>query len=383
MPWIRTRKLALACLGAASFLSVAWYFSGAGTASERVAATLRSEFAPPHVADTPSDTEDTEPPASAETGDEGASEIEPASATPPPDLPPAPERPRGLRGTSFVMLLGLDNRSDRLTGRADTIIIAAFRHRDGKMAAFSIPRDLWVELPELGPARINSTVRIGEYKLGSGEGIPLLRRVIEDNFGIHIDHHVRVDLAGFVAAVDALGGVELDLPCPIQDCFWLERDDPSCHMLALDAGRQHLDGQSALLYARSRHGRGDRDRTRRQQAVVLALARKARAAGLRGLPRLWRVVSPHVDTSLDLDAALYYASYVLDGEGLETVGGFAITHPLVRRHVTEDDKHVLLLEREAFDAALAGLFESRLPAQRETRTCPAADVALRGRPSPP
>ena len=56
----------------------------------------------------------------------------------------------GLDGVSFVVLLGADNRNDDVVGRTDTMIVAAFRHRDGKMAAFSLPRDLWVPLPDIG-----------------------------------------------------------------------------------------------------------------------------------------------------------------------------------------------------------------------------------------
>jgi LCP family protein required for cell wall assembly len=345
---------------------------GATTARDAGVDSMRQNFAPAHVLEAVDELEP--PPAESPIGDlDDEPEL---TGPPPPDLPPV-ERPQGLRGTSLVLLMGLDNRDDRRTGRADTIILVAFRHRDGRIAAFSIPRDLYMELPELGPARINSTVRIGEYKLGRGEGVPLLRRVIEDNFGVHIDHYARVDHAGFVAAVDALGGVEIELQCPIRDCFWGEDRNAGCEMLDLEAGPQVLDGHTALLFSRSRHGRGEKDRRRRQQMILMGLANEVRSQGLRAAPRLWSLVREHIETDLDLEAALYYASFVLD-DGLEDIGGFSITRDLVERHVTEDGKHVLLLQPDAFDQALERLFATPLPGLRRKRRCPALDVALSG-----
>lgn len=367
-------------LALASLAFGVWAMTAGKQQSKRaVAKAIRAAAGPPRVddanhelgSDTPASasTEPRERPA------EPATPLDPALFGPAAP-PPRPPRPRGLRGVSFVLALGFDNRSDKVTGRTDTMIIGAFRERDGKVAAFSVPRDLWIEIPELGPARISSVYRIGEVKLGPGRGLPLLRDVLEREFGLRIDHYAGVDLAAFVELVDAVGGIDVDVQCPIVDCFWLEPGASSCTMLDLPAGRQHLDGQTALMFARSRHGRGDRDRTRRQQAVIVAFARKVMDRGLRRLPSLWERTQPHLRTDLDFNAAAYYASFALETP-LSDIGGFAITKPLVERHITEDNKHVLLLNREAFDDALDKAFETRLPALKTKRRCPAADVALR------
>jgi LCP family protein required for cell wall assembly len=298
--------------------------------------------------------------------------------------PPPPRKPVDLDGVSFVLLLGADNRNDKVTGRTDTMIVAAFRHRDGKVAAFSIPRDLWVPLPDLGTlhdegrthARISSVVRVGEARLGAGQGLPLLRQTLHDALGVRFDRFVRVDFEGFVGLVDAVGGIEVEVDCPIMDCFWTQGTDQPCEMLEIPAGTIEMDGATALKFVRSRHGRGDHDRTRRQQRVMLAFARKLRARGLRGLPGLWRQAEPHVDSDLSLDDAAYYASYALDND-LGQIHGFAIRHPMTNAHVTEDGKHVMLLERDAFDRALADLFEQKLPALRERSECPPADIAIK------
>lgn len=350
----------------------AWAFTiGSKNSSRAVARSIRAVVGTP----TP------EPESALELGeleDVGFDEMVDAGG---PDLgafvgPPlvVPEKPRALRGVSFVLLLGMDNRSDRVTGRTDTMVIAAFRHRDGRVAAFSIPRDLWLEIPELGPARMSSVVRVGNFRIGAGIGIPLLRRVIQEELGITIDRYAAVDLAGFVALVDEMDGVEVDVQCPIIDCLWMSPDDEACEELDVEAGRQHMDGRTALKFVRSRHGRGDRDRRRRQQAVLLAFGRAVRERGLGGVRGLWETARPYVETDLEWGSAAYYASFALETD-LDEVGGFSITGKLVERHVTEKGQHVLVLDRDAFDEALASMFERKLPGLRERKRCPPANAA--------
>lgn len=297
------------------------------------------------------------------------------------------DRPAGLDGVSFVLLLGADNRSAKVTGRTDTMMLVAFRERDGAVAAFSVPRDLWIELPDVGTlhedgrdhARISSVMRVGEVRVARGQGMALLRETLRLNLGVEVDRYALIDMQGFVAVVDTLGGVEVEVACPIMDCFWLDGPDQPCTMMDVPAGAVTMDGATALAFSRSRHGTGDRDRTRRQQAVMLAFARtlkaRARRGGVRAMVRTWTAVEPHLETDLSVEDALYYASFAADLDPAE-VGGFAIRHPMTRRHVTEDGKHVMLLDRAAFDAALGELFATELPAVRPRKRCPEPDAAL-------
>jgi LCP family protein required for cell wall assembly len=292
-------------------------------------------------------------------------------------------RPPDLAGVSFVLLLGADNRTAKVTGRTDSMILAGFRHRDGAVAAFSVPRDLWVPLPDVGTlreqgrthARISSVMRVGEVRVGRGQGMALLRQTLHEQLGIRVDRYAVIDFAGFVAMVDAFDGIEVDVECPIMDCFWTAGPNQPCEVMSIDAGRVHMDGATALQFVRSRHGTGDHDRTKRQQAVLLGFSREVRARGLRGLPELWRRAEPFVTTDLDREDAAYYASFALDNQPAD-VHGFAIRHPMTARHVTEDGKHVLLLDREAFDRALDEMFEARLPALSPRKHCPEPDAAL-------
>lgn len=361
---------------------------GADTSKHVAARMVRAAVGPPEPLPQPSlevmapDSEP-EPAPEQEPGLELEADPEPASAPPdvgvPVEPPPPPEKPRGLRNVSFVLLLGMDNRHDRVTGRTDTMVIAAFRHRDGKVGAFSVPRDLWVEDPDLGPMRISSAVRVGNTRLGKGKGVPLLRKVIERELGIRIDRYAAVDLAGFVSVVDQVGGVQVDVQCPIQDCLWMGgKDEQTCEELTLDAGRQLMDGRTALKFVRSRHGRGDRDRRRRQQKVLIAFARAARAQGLGELRDLWETVEPFVETDMDWKAAAYYGSFAFETD-LSDLHGFSIARKMVRKHVTEKKQHVLLLDHELFDEALADMFDRTLPGLRERKRCPDADAADQAR----
>lgn len=300
--------------------------------------------------------------------------------------PPPPHRPPDLDGVSFVLLLGADNRSDKVVGRTDTMLVVAFRHRDGKVAMFSVPRDLWVELPDIDDlheqghthARVSSVVRVGEVRLGRGHGMALLRQTLHEQLGVRVDRYASIDFEGFVGLIDELDGIEVEVECPIVDCFWLRGTTQPCERVSIPAGRVHMDGATALAFVRSRHGRGDHDRTKRQQAVMLAFAREVRARGLRGLGPLWRRAEPFVATDLATDDAAYYASFALDNQ-LDDIAGLSIRHPMTRRHVTDDGKHVLLLDRAAFDDALGRLFDRKAlatAAKREPEQCPDADVAL-------
>jgi LCP family protein required for cell wall assembly len=367
--------LALALLAAALF---SWGLLRSAHVRHATAKSLRSALGPP--APPPLLLEIDEPTVLASQQDAARRVVIPDAA---PEAPAPPRRPPDLDGVSFVLLLGADNRSDKVTGRTDTMMVAAFRHRDGKVALFSIPRDLWVPLPDIGDlheqgrthARISSVVRVGEVRLGRGQGMALLRQTLREQLGVRIDRYAAIDFEGFVALIDELGGVGVDVECPLVDCFWTNGTDQPCEMVSIEAGRVHMDGATALAFVRSRHGRGDHDRTRRQQAVMLAFAREVQARGLRGLRGLWSRAEPFVRTDLEAEDAVYYASFALENQ-LRDIAGFAIRNPMTGAHVTEDGKHVLLLDRAAFDRALGNMFDHELPAKRPRKGCPEADVAV-------
>ncbi len=282
------------------------------------------------------------------------------------------------KGIERVLLIGMDGSNGEL-GRTDGLIIAVFDYDQKQVGLISVPRDLWVDIPVLGPGRINTVLRIGTRVLGKEKGLALLKKTIQQALGLSIDYTVAVNFKGFVEAVDELGGITVDVKCPIEDCFWLNGKTESCVPLSLTEGKHHLDGQTALLYARSRHGRTDIDRGRRQQAVLLGLKnRLIRPTTLVGLPHLASKLSPYVNTDLPLDAILRMA-FLTDDVGKPGIHGLVMRPPIVEGDTSNDKKSVLVLNKPAWRAALSKLFSAGPPGAKDRGVCPTADIGLNWR----
>jgi LCP family protein required for cell wall assembly len=169
--------------------------------------------------------------------------------------------------------------------RTDTIIVLSVEN--GRAAMLSFPRDLWLTRCDGREQRINTAVQAG--------GLGCLARTIEDVSGIPVHHAVSVSFLGFVGVVDAVGGVELCLPSPIQD-----RDAG----IDLPAGCQVLDGADALGYVRVRKIDNDLKRIERQQGFLKALAKEmASPTTLLNPVESWRMTG-EVGDALTADAGL-------------------------------------------------------------------------------
>jgi len=281
-------------------------------------------------------------------------------------------------GREYVLLLGFDGPISP-PGRTDAILILALDFDKSAIGVVSVPRDLWVDIPGFDPGRINKIYRIGENLRGRGFGHRLLKEVIARELGVAVSHTVAVDKRGFAEVVDLLGGIQVDVSCPIQDNF-ISPDSPTGYeSLSLAAGRRLLDGRTALLYSRSRHGRSDLDRARRQQAVLAGMWRRAaRLDTLGRLPALWEKMAERVRTDLDLGAVLRYASLAqsIGGEGIH---GLVLGEPTVYQWRSPEGQSVLRLDRAAAKADLARMFEAPKPGRRPEPVCRPADVALHWR----
>jgi len=296
-----------------------------------------------------------------------------------PEIVTVPARTPPLSHTLNVLLVGVDRRrAEARGGRPDTLVLAVFDERTDHLGLVSIPRDLYVDIPGHGPARINASFGVARRE-GANE-LDLLKRVVEDTLALPIRHVASVDLGGFERIVDAVGGVTLEVPCPIDDRFHDPRAPGGLRDLHVSAGRVHLDGATAAMYVRSRHGRSDWSRARRQQAVLFALRRQLLEGDALGrLPSLWRAVGDMVTTDMrriDLLALAHRVSVVDPSH----VHGLLLGHREVVSHRTPEGREVLLPDYAGIDRALASLFEAPAPGRRPGRAvCPAADVALRPR----
>ncbi|MEV0381875.1 LCP family protein [Nonomuraea sp. NPDC050643] len=222
-----------------------------------------------------------------------------------------------VSGTRNVLVIGSDTRQGegnaqygpesarRNAGaRSDTIIIVHMPADRAKATAVSVSRDTMVRIVSCGSRPARTDMVNAAYQDG---GAACLRRTLEKLTGLTLHHTVEVDFAGFKDLVDAVGGVEVDLPEPVDD---------RASKLKLPAGKNVLGGEAALGYARlRRYGDGsDIARMKRQQQVVMALVKKSR--GLAGDPGRLKSflgeVSESVKTDLDLESMYELANQLSD-----------------------------------------------------------------------
>ncbi len=193
-----------------------------------------------------------------------------------------------------VAVMGLDSRDgEGMVTRSDAVLLVGIK--GFRLNVASIPRDVFIRVPGYGePQRVNTINVLGEINQDGG-GPRLLQDSIELSFGVAVGHYVRMDFDAFRQMIDSVGGVTVDVPSRIQD-FAFPTDDFGTMTVTFEAGRQRMNGERALIYARMRNPDDDYRRTERQQQVLVAFARKA------ALPIYWpgllAVLTRNVETNL-------------------------------------------------------------------------------------
>src|SRR6478735_8372628 len=277
--------------------------------------------------------------------------------------------------TDNYLLVGLDRRPfGGGAGLSDTILVAVFDEARDSLGLVSIPRDLWVEIPGHAEDRINTVMNVARR---SGEDpLALLGRVVENTLGLPIGHSLAIDLGVFERAVDALGGITVDVPCPIVDRFLDPRDETGYRKLDLAAGAAHLDGVTAAMYARSRHGRSDFSRARRQQAILVGMRRAlSKPSSLMRLPTLFSSLEDSIETDLSRAEVLRLAQRLLQVPSAH-LHGLVLGSEQVSA-MQAGGRAVLRGKPEAINDALNQLFSSPSPGLPQVGSvCPKADVAL-------
>jgi LCP family protein required for cell wall assembly len=154
-----------------------------------------------------------------------------------------------------ILLLGIDYSEGNLVARSDTNILATVEPSRPYVGMLSIPRDLWVMIPGVGENRINTAHFFAEAALpGSGPGAAM--QTVALNFGVEPDYYMRIRFEGFREIVEALGGVEIELPEP---------------MAGYPAGTHFLMPRKALAFVRHRATSDDFNRMSNGQFMLQAL----------------------------------------------------------------------------------------------------------------
>lgn len=215
-----------------------------------------------------------------------------------------------------ILLVGHDSESDGEPGggfRTDTLIVVSINRTAGTVSMLSLPRDLYVYVPDWRYVRINTVWDRGQFTYGGADGgFRLLQETVYYNYSLQLHYYAMIDFSGFKSIIDTLGGITVPVDCPIQDYrFTGEYDsegDPVFELTTLDVGLYDMDSTTALFYARSRRNSNDFDRGRRQQQIIRAIFSEARASGyLTNVPQLYDDLTNIVETNMPLDVMLQLA----------------------------------------------------------------------------
>ncbi len=202
---------------------------------------------------------------------------------------------RPLVAPMTILLTGVDSRPDHPEEgiRSDSLLLLHLNPIGGWANLLTIPRDSLAMVPGLGEGKINTAFAYGygdpETLYGAGTepvagGAALAAETAEAFLGVRelgrrIDHVATVNFDGFAAMIDALGGIDVDVPQRIVDDEYPTPDFGTMR-IEFEAGRQHLDGARALQYVRTRHSDSDFGRAQRQQQVLSAMGAALQAKPL-------------------------------------------------------------------------------------------------------
>ncbi len=320
---------------------------------------------PPTPTAEPSTDVATQAPAQPETG-----------GAPTPTLPPGTER---LDTTMNILVVGSDERTEGEAWRSDVIILLAVDFARREVGLISFPRDMWVTIPTVGENRINTATFFGEIQKYPTGGIGLLRDTLSKDFGLRIDHFVKIDFDSFQDVVDALGGIDMMVDCAITGNFPKEPGSRELVWQTLQPGKYHMDGFFALRYARERKTTSDIDRARRQQRLLIAMRNRAREVNIiPRLPALYDALKQSIETDLGLTDLVALARLGVQVDP-KKAHGFIIDYRQLNSWRTPEGAMVLLPDYDKINKGINTLFDqpSVLESPNKPANCKAAT------PTPP
>jgi len=295
----------------------------------------------------------------------------------------APAEPVDLTRTENILVLGSDNRPDLDSWRTDSIMVVVIDPKVGQVGIVSIPRDLYVDVPgyDKGKERLNAVAYIGDKLDYPGGGPALVQRVVEEQLGIPTQHYVIIHQDGLIKLVDALGGVTVNLDCPLYEATPDDKSPNGIKTFTLPAGPVQLDGVTAKKFATYRYVQTDFGRTRRQQQLIWAIRNRVLQANLLPkIPALWSALSDTFTTDLDLPAVLKLARLASRLQA-QDIHGMQFDEDTIEWYTTPEGWQVLRLKNKALvQEKLAGLFSSQSISQTgkgatSTGECPPSPFA--------
>ncbi len=288
----------------------------------------------------------------------------------------------GLTGRINIPLLGIDQRQG-MSGpaRTDTMLLLTLEPQTHTAGMLSINRDLWVKIPVINlEAKINTAHFYGEAGHLPGGGPALAMQTVQSVFNLPVPYYVRFNFSGFEKMIDLIGGIDVDVPAPIDDPDYPDAAfgyDP----FHIDAGWQHMDGRTALKYARTRATPGsDLDRVVRQQQVILAVRDKIVKENL--LPQLLPQIGTLLQTLSDsiqtnLSPRQIYQLAEFAGQIEQTQIRAVTIEPSMIEPFQVEGQSALLLKTgvaQQLRDRLFGLIETPAPANQSVVTVPTPET---------
>jgi LCP family protein required for cell wall assembly len=218
------------------------------------------------------------------------------------------------------LLLGIGGSGHQGPELTDTIIFGSLQPSTKEVGLISIPRDLNVDIPGYGYRKINNVNAYAEIA-NRGSGPEAAAETVEEILGQEVHYTLKVDFKGFEEIIDDIGGIDVYVDKAFTDpTYPLDDELGSVETISFSTGWQHMDGATALKFARSRHGTNgegsDFARAARQQKILLAVKDKALSLGVllnpAKLNRIIGTIQDNVDTNMNLWEFIRFAKFIPD-----------------------------------------------------------------------
>lgn len=208
-----------------------------------------------------------------------------------------------LSGNLSLLIMGVDESNERYKEygdaiRTDALLLATINKHDKSVKLLSIPRDCYVYIS----SRQKKDKIAHAHVFG---GVDSTIQTVEQFLNVPVDYYVKFNFKSFTKIVDALGGIDLQVPVNVTEQNSLDQ----ANAITLQKGQHHLNGEQALALARTRHIDSDYMRGRRQQIVFEAIAKKAQSVETLGkLGTILEAIGSDVKTNLTLDDMIKIAN---------------------------------------------------------------------------
>lgn len=213
-----------------------------------------------------------------------------------------------------ILLIGLDNDSERNLGstRSDSLIYLAYDGENKEITMVSLPRDIYTDIYDgdgniLNQGKINSAYTHNE--------VDSTIETVTNYLDLPIDYYATVNFISFKQIIDAVGGIDVNVPYDINSEFAKDNSGD----LLIPEGDQHLNGEQALIFSRIRKADDDIQRGNRQQEVIKATIKSALSINsIAKYQEILKAVDGNVETNFTFDNLTSLAGNMLDGFNIKT-----------------------------------------------------------------